>query len=516
MAEIPLLNRGLLTSGTFVPRAPVSVPASAILDMPERAIQFGTGGFLRGFVEFFIDNANIAGVFNGRIVAVSTTASGRDGRLLSQDCLYTLAVQGVEHGTAVRDYRIIGSLSRTISASESWPTILELATKPDLSVIFSNTTEVGIVLDDEDSPDLNPPRSFPGKLAAFLFHRANHFGFDVKKGLTVVPCELIENNGKKLRDIVIELSNRWGYGQRFIRWLDGAVPFCTTLVDRIVPGTPPADQLEELAGSLGYNDGMLTVCEPYRLFVIERRGASDESLSWASADPGILLTDSVTPYRERKVRLLNGGHTILVPLALLCGRETVFDAVDDENIGHFLRMAMLEEIAPSLDAPNADAFALDVLERFGNPFIEHLLLGITLHGTTKMAVRVVPSIIAFTNRMGHAPSALAFGFAAYLLFMRGDMHETLRAAGENVPADDAGQQVTSAWTPKPDENSIARARRVTDAVCSNESLWGTDLRKVGGFADEVASHLSTMLKDGVNGALDEYLKSQLAFRATAS
>jgi tagaturonate reductase len=224
----------------------------------------------------------------------------------------------------------------------------------------------------------------------------------------------------------------------------------------------------------------------------------------------------VDPYRERKVRLLNGGHTILVPLALLCGRETVFDAVDDENIGHFLRMAMLEEIVPSLDAPNAEEFALDVLERFGNPFIEHLLLGITLHGTTKMAVRVVPSILAFAKRLGHAPSALAFGFAAYLLFMRGDMHEALRVAGINVPADDAGKQVMAAWAPVPDESQVATARRVSDAVCSNESLWGTDLRKVDGFADEVALHLSTMLKDGVDIALDEYLKSQLTFRATAS
>ena len=516
MSAIPLLNRDLLTSGTFVPRAPVSVPDARMLDLPERAIQFGTGGFLRGFVEYFVDNANLAGAFNGRIVAVSTTGSGRDERLSSQDCLYTLAVQGVEHGAAVRDYRIISSLSRTISAPENWASVLEVAEEPELSVVFSNTTEVGIVLDTNDSPDLDPPRSFPGKLAAFLFHRASHFDFEAGKGLTIVPCELIEDNGTKLREIVIELSNRWNYGQQFIDWIDAAVPFCNTLVDRIVPGTPPSEQLEAIADSLGYNDGMLTVSEPYRLFAIEKGRASDASLSWSSADSGVLITDSVTPYRERKVRLLNGGHTILVPLALLCGRETVFDAVDDESIGHFLRLVMLEEIAPSLDVPKADEFALDVLERFGNPFIEHSLLGITLHGTTKMAVRVVPSIVAYTERMSHAPSALAFGFAAYLLFMRGDFQEAARAGGENVPADDAGQQVAAAWTPVNDESVVATARRVTDAVCSNESLWGIDLRMGGGFADEVAGHLATMLKDGVEVALDEYLKTQLTFRTSTS
>jgi tagaturonate reductase len=177
---------------------------------------------------------------------------------------------------------------------------------------------------------------------------------------------------------------------------------------------------------------------------------------------------------------------------------------------------MLEEIAPSLDVPNADEFALDVLERFGNPFIEHSLLGITLHGTTKMAVRVIPSIVAYTERMAHPPSALAFGFAAYLLFMRGDMHDALRAVGENVPADDAGEQVTAAWAAIPDESAVARARRVSDAVCSNDSLWGTDLRMVDGFADDVAVHLAAMLKDGVDVALDDYLKSQLTFRQTTS
>ena len=247
MSAIPPLDRKLVASGHFVPRAPVSIPEAKLFDLPERAIQFGTGGFLRGFVEYFIDNANLAGVFNGRVVAVSTTGSGRDERLLAQDCLYTLATQGIEHGASVRDYRIIASLSRSISAVTSWPSVLEVATDPAIAVVFSNTTEVGIVPDEQDSRDLNPPRSYPGKLTAFLYHRAEHFDFDVKKGVTVVPCELIEDNGAKLREIVLELSKRWNLGQRFVDWLDAAVPFCNTLVDRIVSGTPPSDQLDEIA-----------------------------------------------------------------------------------------------------------------------------------------------------------------------------------------------------------------------------------------------------------------------------
>jgi len=489
----------------FAPRAGVTVPDARLLDLPEKAVQFGTGAFLRGFVEYFIDDANRAGTFNGRVVAISSTESGRDEKLDSQDGLYTLAVQGVVDGVAVSDYRIISSLSRSLSATANWSAVLDLAENPQLEVVFSNTTEVGIVLDETDSIDLDPPRSFPGKLTAFLYHRARHFGFDSAKGVIVIPCELIENNGTALLAIVRKLSRRWGLDPRFMEWVDRSVHFCSTLVDRIVSGTPAPARLDEMAGALGYRDALLTICEPYRLFAIEGDSAHLNSLTWARGDGAVVLTKSVAPYRERKVRLLNGAHTILVPVALLAGHETVFEAVEDPHVGHFLRLAMLDEIVPSLDVPDAEVFATQVIERFRNPFIEHSLFGITLHGTTKMAVRVVPSIREFTARAGQAPSSLAFGFAAYLLFMRGDLQRQRTANGLVLPPDDAGERVTAAWKFINESADASRVAELVDQICGDVTLWGTDLREVGAFAEEVTLSLVSIMEKGITVALANFL-----------
>jgi tagaturonate reductase len=407
-------------------------------------------------------------------------------------------------------------LSRSISATTSWADVLKLAESPDITSVFSNTTEVGIVLDEDDSETLDPPRSFPGKLTAFLHRRATHFNFDPDKTVTVIPCELIENNGDRLKEIVTELSSRWNLGREFSDWL-ASVAFCNTLVDRIVSGTPPPEQLDEMAESLGYADRLLTVCEPYRLFAIEAEQQTAEALTWVRADEGIIVAETVAPYRERKVRLLNGAHTILVPLALLAGRETVFDAVEDSSVGQYLRLVMLEEIVPSLDVPQAEEFAAQVIERFRNPFIEHELFGITLHGTTKMAVRVVPSIVQYAARIGKTPSSLAFGFAAYLLFMRGDLQNARRANGAAVPTDDAGERVTAAWQETDQGNyDSAAVSSLVDRVCGDESLWGTDLRDVPGFADAVTTYLGSMLSAGVPAALAEFLAAEASVAGTST
>jgi tagaturonate reductase len=511
MTSVPSLDRALVERTGFAPRAGVTVPERDLLALPERAVQFGTGAFLRGFVEYFVDNANRSGAFNGRIVAVSSTGSGRDAKLDSQDGLYTLAVQGVVDGAAVSDYRIISALSRSISASTDWAAVLEVAENPELEVIFSNTTEVGIVLDETDSASLNPPQSFPGKLTAFLYHRAVGFGFDPASGVTVIPCELIEDNGTRLLEIVRALSNQWKLDARFMKWIDSSVSFCDTLVDRIVSGTPVADRLAEMAESLGYHDQMLTICEPYRLFAIEGDADRLNAIGLVHGDGGVVLTDSVTPYRERKVRLLNGAHTIMVPLALLAGHETVYDAVEDANIGQFLRSVMLDEIVPSLDVPEAEVFAGQVIERFRNPFIEHSLFGITLHGTKKMAVRVVPSIVQSVARTGQTPSSLAFGFAAYLLFMRGELQQQRRGKDLNVPPDDAGERITAAWE-RTNGNDSDHIASLVDEVCGDVSLWGIDLRSVDGFTGEVAISLSSLIEKGVQAALADFLGSQAGTR----
>jgi tagaturonate reductase len=479
---------------TRLSRGTVAVFDAAVVDLlalPEKVVQFGTGAFLRGFIDYFIDEANRAGRFNGRIVAVSSTGSSRDAMLNDQDGLFTLAIQGIEAGEPVQHRYIVSSVSRALSARDEWDAVLAVARDPNIELVVSNTTEVGITLDESDDYAAAPPRSFPGKLTRFLVERARAFDFDPRRGVLVLPCELIEDNGSRLRDIVRTLARRWELGPAFDHWLTSSVVFCNTLVDRIVPGATSID-------TLGYRDDLLTVCEPYALFAIEGDAALRTRLGFPGDDSRIVVTPDIQPYRDRKVRILNGGHSILVSAALLAGRATVRDAVDDERLGSFLRRAMFDEILPSLDVPDADAFAREVLDRFANPYVDHALIDIALYGTTKLRVRVVPSIIAYHARTGRAPASLAFGFAAYLAFMRGAIHDARRAAGLAVPQDADGDRVRAAWS----SASVADAAR---SVCADVSLWGVDLTAVDGFADAVADHLIRIVGHGVETALDVHL-----------
>lgn len=500
----PTLSRELVSTPEFQARRDLVVPTPALLDLPEKAVQFGTGALLRGFVDYFLDVANRDGRFGGRVVMVGSTGSGRDQAVNDQDGLFTLAIQGVDNGEVFRENRVIASVSRAVSSRDAWDAVLECARNPELQLIFSNTTEVGIVLDEEDSADLSPPRSFPGKLARFLFERARTFDFDAAKGVVVLPCELIENNGDRLREIVLQLAERWKLGPAFVRWVEEGVPFCNTLVDRIVPGTPDEERLERLQQELGYQDGMLTTCEVYRLFAIQGDDALRARLGFAESDPGVIVAGDVGPYRERKVRLLNGTHTIMVPAALLCGHEVVNEAIKDDLIGRFVRRVMLDEIVPSLEAEGAEQFARDVLDRFANPFIRHALLDITLQSTMKMRVRIVPTILAYTQKKGSPPPSVALGLAAFLLFMRGDVQDKARQDGLRVPQDDQAEYFRSLWASLPDEEEVS-LRHLVYAVLSEQSLWHVDLNGVPGLTAAVGDHLVRMRREGVPAALEAHL-----------
>jgi tagaturonate reductase len=492
--SLPLLNRALVQSAAFQARTDIGVPDPGVLDLPERAVQFGTGAFLRGFVEPFLDEANRAGRFNGRVVMVGSTGSGRDRVLAEQDGLYTLSVQGIDGGAAVHEQRVIGVVSRALSARDEWAEVLACARNPELELVFSNTTEVGIVLDEGDRPDADPPRSFPGKLTRFLYERAQAFGFDPARGVIVLPCELIEDNGDRLREIVIALAGLWKLDARFAGWIASAVPFPNTLVDRIVPGTPSGDALAEAEAQLGYRDGLLTVAEAYRLFVIQGDDALRARLPFADV-AGVTVTQDVAPYRERKVRMLNGAHTVITPAAILCGCTTVLEAVKHPLIGPFLHGAMMDEIVPTLDAPGSEAYALAVLDRFANPYVRHALNDISLQQTMKVRVRVVPTVTRYVERTGRAPECLAFGFAAYLRFVR---------EGRGL-ADDQADRIRAHWAAAGHDADAA-----AHAVCGDTELWGTDLNAVPGFADAVAAHLARMERDGVAAALEAHLHATAA------
>ena len=496
MPSRPPLNAFLLESARLRDRTDIVRPSGEHLEYPERAIQFGTGAFLRGFVDYFLDCANHRGMFRGRIVAVGSTGSGRDAAFEQQDGLFTLASRGLQNGKSTESLRIVGAVSRALSANDDWEAVLEVARSPDLELIFSNTTEVGIAYDEGDTADMRPPRSFPAKLARFLLERARSFEFDAAWSVVVLPCELIEDNGDRLREMVVRHGRRWYVEPEFFRWLDAAVPFCNTLVDRIVPGAPGGAARASLEERLGYSDALLTACEPYRLFAIETPAHVPEALRFADADPGIVLAEDIAPFRERKVRLLNGAHTLMVPVALGIGAETVRDAVQHPAVGAFVRSAMQEEIAPYLEAPGASQFASEVLERFANPHVHHLLADITLQATMKMRVRVLPSIRRYAEATGGVPRALAFGYAAHLWFAGG----AAAGAPETGRADEQGGSIRALWTRHASEGDEG-VRAMALAASSNVALWDSDLSRIPGFVDVVADHLIRIRTEGMAAAL---------------
>ena len=500
---MPRLNRALLDTVRRERGDVVDVPAEALQDLPERAVQFGTGALLRGFIDDFVHRANVDGRFGGRIVAIASTGSARDRALREQDGLYTLVVEGIERGLPVRECRIISSVSRALSASDEWNEVLALAREPLLEYVFSNTTEVGIVADEDSGAEDAPPRSFPAKLTRFLFERASAFDFDQARGLTVIPCELIEDNGARLREIVISIARRWELGTTFMEWLENAVPFCNTLVDRIVPGAPRGDDVGRLRTMLGYDDEMLTTCEPYRLFAIEGDEQLRARLTWAT-DSGIVVTPDIAPYRKRKVHLLNGAHTLLVSVALQMGYEVVRDAITQPSLARYVRRTMLDEIAPTLDVEGAEEFAEAVLDRFRNPHIRHALIDITLQATMKMRVRVVPSIVRSAARSGQVPPSLAFGFAAFLQYMQGGVQASRRAQGLPVPADDQGVRLGALWEGFP-ADANAPVGDLVSTICGDSTLWGTDLTAIPGFALAVTDHLSCIRSQGMHSALERHL-----------
>jgi tagaturonate reductase len=500
-SDLPVLSRALVSSGATAASG-LELPPDGVFQLPERAVQFGTGAFLRGFVEYFIDSANRQGRFLGRVVMIGSTGSGRDGVLREQDHLYTLAVLGMRNGEPFQQTRVIGSVSRALSAAREWDEVLACARNPELQLVFSNTTEVGIALDEADRGDDAPPASFPGKLARFLYERARAFEYDPDCGVVVLPCELIEGNGDRLRSIVLTHAARWALDERFAGWIAEAVPFCNTLVDRIVPGAPEAGRRQEFEEKLGYRDELLTMAEVYRLFAIQGDRGLRRRLGFADADPGVVVVPDVGPFRERKVRILNGGHTLTAPVGLLVGLGTVGEAVADPTVGKYVRHVLFNELATSLDADGASEFARETLDRWANPFLRHALFDITLHATMKMRVRVVPSILRFAEKTGRVPEGLAFGFAAHLLFLRGELQRQRAAAGMPVPLDENGGPLVTLWSGVEGAAAVGTLART---VCADEALWGTDLTAVPGFADSVAGWLVSFGEIGVSAALGEFL-----------
>jgi tagaturonate reductase len=459
-------------------------PAGAIFDLPEKVLQFGTGVLLRGLPDYFIDKANRQGLFNGRIVVVKSTDGGDAGAFDRQDSLYTLCVRGIEAGKKIEENIICSAISRVLSARDQWQEILKLAHNPEMQIIVSNTTEVGIQL-VEDDIRRNPPASFPGKLLAFLYERYKAFNGNPESGMVIIPTELIVDNGKKLKSIVKELAQMGQLEASFLVWMEKHCSFCSSLVDRIVPGKPDTITLQQLEHDLGYTDGLLAISEVYRLWAIEGNEKVRNTLSFAAADPGVIIEEDIEVYRELKLRLLNGTHTLSCGLAFLAGFETVKNAMDDPSFASFVADLMLKEIAQAIpyDLPLQEArdFGVRVLDRFRNPHLQHQWLSITMQYTSKLKSRVIPVLLRHYEKHHFPPSHMALGFAAYLLFMR--------AQPPHPVNDDKAGHFATLWHKYP-------APEVATIVLKDKSLWGADLSQLPGFEGSVRLYLDDLIAKG--------------------
>jgi len=447
---------------------------------PIRILQFGEGNFLRAFADWMVDILNEKTNFNGAIEIVQPINNGLAHALSAQDGLYHVLLKGIQQGKTFSETRLITSVVKAVNPYEGFEVFLKSAENPDLRFIISNTTEAGIAFFAADSNPGALAESFPGKLTQLLFHRFKFFNGSRDKGLILLPCELIEKNGETLKKAVLDYAELWKLPSNFSAWVKDANIFCNTLVDRIVPGFPK-DTIGEIHNSLGYEDNLVVQAEPFHLWVIEGPKAVEQELPAKVAGLDVKFVDDLTPYRTRKVRILNGAHTVLVPVAYLMGFRTVRESIDDSYIGAFVRNTVFNEIIPTLDLPASELnqFANDVIERFQNPFIKHELLSIALNSISKYKVRVLPSVLEYKKRTGRLPENLLYSLAALIRFYKGEWR------GDNIPLNDSPDILEffkAAW-----KNDIAD--EVVRKVLSNESFWGQNLTLVDGLASQVTDAL---------------------------
>ena len=471
-------------------------PNHEIFTYPEKALFFGTGVLLRGLPLYFIDQANKQGVFKGRVVVVKSTSRGDISAYTAQDGCFTTVVRGIADGKEVKQNSINCAISRVLTVSDEWDEILAVAKSPDLMLVVSNTTEVGITY-QEESIFNNPPSSFPAKLLAILHQRYQAFAGDTQKGLVIVPTELISENGKKLHGIVNQLAAYNRLDAAFVSWLNEANQFCNSLVDRIVPGEIKGDQKTALEAEFGYRDDLMIMAEPYRLWAIEGDGSIKAKLSFYEVDAAVKIEPSIEKYKELKLRLLNAPHTFCTGLAHLAGFVTVKEAMRDEQFLKFMRGLMFDEIAknldPSIDKGEINAFAEAVIDRFSNAHLDHKWLSISLNYTSKIKMRCVKLIESWYATSPAERSHMAFGFASYLRFMKVEREDNGKfygqAHGEEYFLNDPEVgQLMAHW------NEAEAIEKLVNRVLTDQTLWDADLSVIKGFQKDVTSFLKEIME----------------------
>ncbi|MEW9672217.1 tagaturonate reductase [Ammoniphilus sp. 3BR4] len=465
-----------------------------------KVLQIGEGNFLRGFFDWMIHECYKKEVFAGGIAVTQPRPSGKAKleELKLQDGLYTLMTRGLQHGQKVDTKEIISVFADAIDPYGEWPKFMALAENPTLEFVVSNTTEAGLTYQESSFTEGVPIESFPGKLTAFLYRRYQHFRGDAEKGLVMLPCELLARNGDTLKECILQHSRDWQLPESFIDWLEKHNLFLNSLVDRIVPGYPKAEA-EKWFAEWGYQDAMLNVTEPYHLWVIEGDPALDERLPLQKAGLNVHWVEDLTPYQVRKVRILNGLHTLMTPMALLHGLEEVRETVEHPDFESFIQETMEREIVPSLsyDVKMTMAYAETVIERFKNPFLCHRLADISLNSISKFKVRLLPSLLDYTSKQGQLPGRIVKAFAYLLRFYRVKKEEN-QYVGRRFDG--------TAYQVKDDAESLAffseqwgsfEAKEISmeelmENILSNSALWGENLSGYPGLAKRLCVEMKEM------------------------
>ncbi|MBI1280527.1 MAG: tagaturonate reductase [Anaerolineaceae bacterium] len=462
---------------------------------PERVVQFGGGVFIRAFVDWIIQRLNEQADFGSGVVIVKPTPQGSYDSFNQQDGLFHVQIHGLQNGTLVTERTLITCVTRALNPYTDYPAYLALAHQPEIRFIVSNTTETGLNFAPDDKHSDTPASSFPAKLTAFLYERYQHFGGSADKGCIMLPCELIERNGDKLKALILQYADLWGLEAGFKTWIENSNQFCNTLVDRIVVGFPKVNS-DAVLEKLGFNDQLLTEGELYHSWVIEAPQSLQDEFPVHKTDLNVKIVDDVEIYRQTKVRILNGAHTSMMPLGYLLGLQTVQQAIEHEWLGNFISDELYNEIIPAFDNPNAELkqFAADVLNRFRNPFIKHHLINIALYSISKFRTRLLPSLLNYHAQFHKLPEHIVYAFAGLVRFYKGEWH------GTPIPLNDDATIVTwfqEQWRLAPD------TRTLVERVLTNKDLWQQDLSQIDGLIDLLTTYLDTLEKDGIQSAFEQ-------------
>ena len=463
--------------------------------LPIKILQFGEGNFLRAFVDWQIDKANEAGIMNHGVAIVQPIDKGMAGMLEQQDCLYHVYLEGVKEKKPVKDIRLVKCVQCAINPYEEYEAYEKIFLSPELEATVSNTTEAGIRYEEGDDLWALPPKSYPAKMTALLYKRFKHFEGDPTKGLCIICCELIENNGSTLREYVLRHAEYNKLGEDFIEWVEKYCHFCDTLVDRIVPGFP-RENIAEIKEELGFDDNLVVKAEFYHLWAIGGPGYEEvqRRLPLDKAGLHVIFMPTIKQFRDKKVRILNGSHTGMVPIGLQIGCETVMDAFNNADLEAFVNTMVAEEVIPMIeeDQEELKAFAAGILERFYNPYIRHMLKTISLNSLSKWETRNFPTVLDNWKKAGKVAEKELFTFAALLTLYSGKVDFTPDDTAEHV------EFIQKVWNSEDVDATVK-------AIVENKNIWTVDFTEVAPFVEKVAGYVKVILSEGMAAALKKML-----------